>query len=113
ERVGVPVYSHLVYDVVPGEQIVVDRPDILIVEGLNILQAGELPRNGRPLVFASDFIDFSVYLDADEEDLSDWYMERFGRLRETAFADPRSFFHKFSKMSEEEATKFGRWAWEA
>ena len=112
-EVGVPVYSHLVYDVLPGEQIVVDRPDILIVEGLNILQPGELPRNGRPLVFASDFIDFSIYLDADEDDLSKWYMERFGQLRKTAFADPKSFFHKFSQMSEEEATAFGRWAWSA
>ncbi|HEY0918662.1 type I pantothenate kinase [Devosia sp.] len=112
-QVGVPVYSHLVYDVVAGEQIVVDRPDILIVEGLNILQAGELPKNGRPLVFASDFIDFSIYLDADEADLSAWYMQRFARLRVTAFADPKSFFHKFSRMSEAEATKFGRWAWEA
>lgn len=112
-KVGVPVYSHLLYDVVPGEQIVVDRPDILIVEGLNILQPGELPRDGRPLVFASDFIDFSIYLDADEDDLSDWYMERFAQLRKTAFADPKSFFHKFSQMGEEEATRFGRWAWEA
>jgi len=112
-KVGVPVYSHLFYDVLPGKEIVVDRPDILIVEGLNILQPGELPRNGKPLVFASDFLDFSIYLDADEDDLRDWYMVRFDRLRVTAFADPNSFFHKFSQMSEEEATKFGRWAWEA
>ena len=111
--VGVPVYSHLFYDVIPGEQLIVDRPDILIVEGLNILQPGELPRSGRPILFASDFLDFSIYIDADEDDLRDWYMERFSRLRETAFADPKSFFHKFSQMNEEEATKFGRWAWEA
>jgi len=111
--VGVPVYSHLFYDVIPGEQLIVDRPDILIVEGLNILQPGELPRSGRPILFASDFLDFSIYIDADEDDLCDWYMERFSRLRETAFADPKSFFHKFSQMKEEEATKFGRWAWEA
>jgi len=111
-EVGVPVYSHLFYDVIPGEEQVVDRPDILIVEGLNILQPGELPRNGKPILFASDFLDFSIYIDADEADLRDWYMERFARLRETAFADPKSFFHRFSQMSEEEATKFGRWAWE-
>lgn len=111
--VGVPVYSHLFYDVIPGERLIVDRPDILIVEGLNILQPGELPRSGRPILFASDFLDFSIYIDADEDDLRDWYMRRFSRLRETAFADPKSFFHRFSQMREEEAVKFGRWAWEA
>jgi len=109
--VGVPVYSHLSYDIVPGEEVRVDRPDILIVEGLNILQPGELPKSGKPIVFASDYIDFSIYLDADEADLRDWYMERFGRLRQTAFADPRSFFHRFSQMSEKDATDFGLWAW--
>ena len=112
-EVRVPVYSHLVYDVVPGEEIVVDRPDILIVEGLNILQPGELPRDGKPILFASDFIDLSIFIDADEEDLCNWYMDRFRQLRQTAFADPQSFFHRFSQMSIEEAEKFGRWAWEA
>jgi type I pantothenate kinase len=112
-KVGVPVYSHLFYDVLPGEEVIVDRPDILIVEGLNILQPGELPKSGKPILFASDFLDFSIYIDADEADLQTWYMERFAQLRKTAFADPKSFFHRFSEMSEEEATKFGRWAWEA
>ncbi|WP_297112280.1 type I pantothenate kinase [uncultured Devosia sp.] len=111
-RVAVPVYSHLVYDVVPGEEVIIDRPDILIVEGLNILQPGELPRDGKPIVFASDFIDFSIYIDADVEDLRDWYLTRFFRLRETAFRDPTSFFRKFSQMSEEEAGEFGRNVWE-
>jgi type I pantothenate kinase len=110
-KVHVPVYSHLVYDVVPGKEIIVDHPDILIVEGLNILQPGELPKSGKPIVFASDFLDFSIYMDADEADLTDWYLERFLRLRETAFADEKSFFHKFSLMSEEEAKTFGRWVW--
>jgi len=113
ERVGVPVYSHLSYDIVPGEETIVDRPDILIVEGLNILQPGELPKSGRPIVFASDYIDFSIYLDADEDDLRTWFLERFKRLRTTAFTDPRSFFHRFSQMSEAEAIEFGLWAWEA
>lgn len=111
--VKVPVYSHLVYDLVPGEETVVDRPDILIVEGLNILQPGELPKTGRPILFASDFLDFSIYIDADIGDLREWFMERFRRLRETAFADPRSFFHRFSQMDLDEAEKFGLWAWEA
>jgi type I pantothenate kinase len=110
-NVKVPVYSHLVYDVVPGEFITVDRPDILIVEGLNILQPGELPKSGKPIVFASDFLDFSIFIDASEKDLTNWFMERFRRLRTTAFADPKSFFHRFSQMSTEEAEAFGQWAW--
>jgi type I pantothenate kinase len=111
-KVSVPVYSHLVYDVVPGEEVIIDRPDILIVEGLNILQPGDLPRDGKPIVFASDFIDFAIYIDADVEDLRDWYLTRFFRLRETAFRDPTSFFRKFSEMSEEEAGIFGRNVWQ-
>lgn len=109
--VQVPVYSHLIYDVVEGQFIWVDRPDILIVEGLNILQPGELPKSGKPIVFASDFLDFSIFIDAAEADLTAWFMERFRRLRVTAFADPKSFFHRFSQMSTEEAEAFGMWAW--
>ena len=111
-RVFAPTYSHLVYDVVPGDEIMVDRPDILIVEGLNILQPGELPKSGRPILFASDFLDFSVYIDADEDDLTAWFLQRFLKLRETAFADQKSFFHKFALMSEDEAKTFGKWVWE-
>ncbi|UXN71369.1 type I pantothenate kinase [Devosia neptuniae] len=110
-NVKVPVYSHLVYDVVPGGEVVVDRPDILIVEGLNILQPGELPRNGKPIVFASDYLDFSVYIDADTDDLEGWYLERFFRLRETAFKDPTSYFRRIAEMSEAEAETFGRMIW--
>ena len=109
--VRAPVYSHLVYDVVPGSEVTIDRPDILIVEGLNILQPGELPRDGKPILFASDFIDFSVYIDADNDDLEAWFMERFFRLRETAFKDPTSFFRRFAEMSEQEAGEFGRMVW--
>lgn len=112
-KVAVPVYSHLVYDVVPGEEVIIDRPDILIVEGLNILQPGELPRDGSPILFASDFIDFSIFIDADVEDLREWYITRFFRLRDTAFRDPTSFFRKFSEMSEAEAGAFGRQVWES
>ena len=110
-EVGVPVYSHLIYDVIEGQRIIIDRPDILIVEGLNILQPGELPKSGRPIVFASDFLDFSIFIDADEQDLTTWFMDRFRRLRETAFADPKSFFHRFTTMSAAEAEAFGMWAW--
>lgn len=112
-KVAVPVYSHLVYDVVPGEEVIIDRPDILIVEGLNILQPGELPRDGSPILFASDFIDFSIFIDADVEDLREWYITRFFRLRDTAFRDPTSFFRKFSEMSEAEAGAFGLQVWES
>ena len=110
-NVRVPVYSHLVYDVVEGSEITIDRPDILIVEGLNILQPGELPKTGKPILFASDFIDFSIYIDAETEDLETWFMERFFRLRDTAFRDPNSFFRRFAEMSEGEAGEFGRMVW--
>ncbi|WP_116652446.1 type I pantothenate kinase [Pelagibacterium sediminicola] len=110
-RVSAPVYSHLVYDVVPGEQVVVESPDILIVEGLNILQPGDLPRAGTPIVFASDFIDFSIYIDADEAVLEDWYVERFMKLRQTAFRDPKSFFRRFAELSEPAAIGTAQTIW--
>ena len=110
-QIEVPVYSHLVYDVVPGSDVVIDRPDILIVEGLNILQPGELPRDGKPILFASDFLDFSIYIDAENDDLEAWFMERFFRLRETAFKDPTSFFRRFAEMSKAEAGEFGKMVW--
>jgi type I pantothenate kinase len=111
-EVAAPVYSHLIYDVVPGERVVIDRPDILIVEGLNILQPGEFPKNGKPILFASDFIDFSIYIDGDEADLRNWFMVRFRALRESAFTDPKSFFRRIAEMPAEEAEKFGLWAWD-
>jgi type I pantothenate kinase len=110
-NVQVPVYSHLVYDVVPGSEITIDRPDILIVEGLNILQPGDLPKDGAPILFASDFMDFSIYIDAEIDDLEEWFMERFFRLRETAFQDPTSFFRHFAAMSENAAGALGREVW--
>ncbi|WP_127143777.1 type I pantothenate kinase [Pelagibacterium montanilacus] len=110
-RVTAPTYSHLVYDVVPGAQTVVEKPDILIVEGLNILQPGDLPRTGSPIVFASDFIDFSIYIDADEQVLEEWYVERFLKLRQTAFRDPKSFFRRFSELSEAQAIETATGIW--
>jgi type I pantothenate kinase len=112
-KVAAPVYSHLVYDVVPGEETVVDRPDILIVEGLNILQPGELPKTGKPILFASDFLDFSVYIDAEEPFLRQWFIDRFQKLRETAFKDPQSFFHRFSKLTDDEAVGMATSVWTA
>src|SRR3712207_3167966 len=102
-NVKAPLYSHLVYDVVPGQGAVIDRPDLLIVEGLNVLQPARLPKDGKAIPFVSDFFDFSIYLDADEDDLHRWYVDRFLKLRHTAFRDPKSFFRKYADLSEEEA----------
>lgn len=107
-----PIYSHLVYDVTPNHWIEVDRPDILIVEGLNVLQTGRLPRDGKAIPFVSDFFDFSVYLDADEDVLRGWYIERFLALRSTSFLDPKSYFHRYSKLSDAEAVAMATSIWE-
>ncbi|MDE2016669.1 MAG: type I pantothenate kinase [Hyphomicrobiales bacterium] len=110
-HVEAPVYSHLVYDVVPGETVSVDRPDILIVEGLNVLLPNRQQRDGRDRPFVSDFFDFSVYLDADSALLEDWYVSRFMRLRETAFRDPRSYFRRYAEIGEDEARAIARAIW--
>src|SRR5246127_2289747 len=102
--VRAPVYSHLIYDVIPNQWIEIDRPDILIVEGLNVLQTGRFPKVGKAIPFVSDFFDFSVYLDADEDVLLSWYVTRFLTLRGTAFADPRSYFHRYARLSDREAS---------
>jgi type I pantothenate kinase len=106
-----PIYSHLVYDVVPNQWIEIDRPDILVVEGLNVLQTGRLPRDGKAIPFVSDFFDFSIYLDADEDVLLRWYVDRFLTLRGTAFRDPKSYFHRYSKLSDLEAMKTATAIW--
>ena len=110
-EVSAPLYSHLVYDVVPGETVTVERPDILIVEGLNVLQPARLPRDGAAIPFVSDFFDFSVYLDADEEDLHRWYLHRFLRLRNTSFRDPLSYFRKYATLSDDEAIAYAEGLW--
>lgn len=110
-HVEAPVYSHLTYDVVREETISVDRPDILIVEGVNVLLPSRLPRDGKETPFVSDFFDFSVYLHADEDQLEKWYVSRFMRLRSTAFRDPRSYFKKFSEVGDDEAEEVARSIW--
>ena len=103
-NVEAPLYSHFVYDVLPpDQQVVVDRPDILIVEGLNVLQPGRMPRDGTAVPFVSDYFDFSVYIDANTDTVERWYVERFMTLRHTAFRDPGSYFHRYSTLTEEEA----------
>ncbi len=102
-RVEAPVYSHFAYDILPGQQAVIEGPDILIVEGLNVLQSAKLPRNGDAIPFVSDFFDFSIYLDADTAVLEQWYITRFMKLRTTAFRDPAAYFHRYSSLTPDEA----------
>jgi type I pantothenate kinase len=109
--VSAPVYSHMVYDVLPNERMTIEKPDIVILEGLNVLQTGEKPKNGRVAPWVSDFIDFGIYLDADEPTLHRWYVERFMRLRQTAFLDPKSYFRVYAQVSEEEALRTAQKLW--
>ncbi len=111
DNVRAPVYSHFYYDVMPTQTVTVHKPDILIVEGLNVLQTKELPRDGRAVPFVSDFFDFSIYIDATEDVLEDWYVERFLHLRETAFRDPGSYFHRYSHVPENEARTIAHDIW--
>jgi len=110
-RVTAPVYSHIIYDIVPDEQTVIESPDILIVEGLNVLQPARADMHGRSGAAVSDFFDFSVYVDADEANIKRWFLERFMVLRDTAFHDPQSFFKRFTQLSRAEALQFGSHIW--
>ena len=98
-----PVYSHLTYDITPNEWIEIANPDILIVEGINVLQASPLPKDGRDFPFVSDFFDFSVYLDADEDVVRKWYVDRFLALRGTTFRDPQSYWHRYAQLNDAQA----------
>ncbi|SNS30834.1 pantothenate kinase [Geodermatophilus saharensis] len=111
-QVSAPVYSHQSYDVVPGQRQTVDRPDILVLEGLNVLQAGRRDDGRVPEVFLSDFFDFSVYVDAAETDVQQWYVDRFLALRRTAFADTSAYFHRYADLSDDDAraTALSIWA---
>ncbi|WP_421927925.1 type I pantothenate kinase [Neoaquamicrobium sediminum] len=109
--VQAPLYSHMTYDVLPGAYVTIDRPDILIFEGINVLQTRDLPQDGKFVPFVSDFFDFSIYIDADEKMVHHWYIDRFMRLRETAFKNPESFFHRYSQLSEEAARAIAEGLW--
>jgi type I pantothenate kinase len=102
-RVEAPVYSHVAYDILADQRIVVDQPDILIVEGLNVLQPARLPKEGEAIPFVSDFFDLSIYIDAEPEVIEAWYVKRFLMLRETAFRDPNAYFHRYARLNDEEA----------
>jgi type I pantothenate kinase len=111
DRVEAPVYSHFQYDILPGQTTVVRHPDILIIEGLNVLQTADMPRGGGTIPFVSDFIDFSIYIDAAPDVIEKWYLTRFQRLKSTAFRDPGAYFHKYAAMSPEEVEKAALHLW--
>jgi len=110
-RVEAPLYSHLSYDILEGETMVIDQPDILIIEGINVLQVRPLPKDGKIVPFVSDFFDFSIYIDADTGQIANWYENRFMRLRETAFQNPQSFFHRYAALSEHQARTEAQKLW--
>jgi type I pantothenate kinase len=110
-EVAAPVYSHLVYDVLPDETKLVRQPDVMILEGLNVLQTANGGQMDVPETSISDFFDFSIYVDAEEEDVEAWYVARFLTLRDTAFRDPNSYFRRFADLSEEEAVATARQIW--
>jgi type I pantothenate kinase len=112
DEVAAPTYSHLVYDVVPDQQVVISSPDIVIIEGLNVLQPARVREDGRAGLTLSDFFDFSVYVDARTEHVRQWYIDRFKRLRETAFRDPESYFTKYAALSEDEAADTAARLWD-
>ena len=105
-EVTAPVYSHVVYDIVDGQEITVRQPDILILEGLNVLQVGVDSNE-----FVSDYFDFSIYIDADESVIRDWYIDRFHALRRTVFQDPQSFFRHFAELTDDQATEVAKGIW--
>ncbi len=111
-QVSAPVYSHMVYDIVPGASITVSQPDILIVEGLNVLQPARRRGDGTTGLAVSDFFDFSVYVDAAHSDIRNWYVSRFLRLRETAFQDPESYFVRYGQLTKDEAVEVALDIWD-
>lgn len=112
-EVSAPVYSHLVYDIVPDERIVVRQPDVLVVEGLNVLQPPQAAPSGRASLAVSDFFDFSVYVDAHVADIKRWFLDRFLSLRQTAFADPESHFHRYASLTDDAAVDIAENIWES
>jgi type I pantothenate kinase len=113
DEVAAPVYDHLTYDIVPGEHVVVRKPDIVIIEGLNVLQPARVREDGRSGLALSDFFDFSVYVDAATSDIRQWYVERFQRLRETAFRDPASYFTRYASLTPDEGVATAQGIWDS
>ena len=112
DQVEAPTYSHLVYDVVPDQTVTISHPDIVIIEGLNVLQPARVRDDGKTGLAVSDFFDFSVYVDAAQADIRGWYTDRFLRLRETAFRDPASYFAKYARLTHDEAVTEANRIWD-
>ena len=110
-EVAAPVYSHVVYDIVPDDHVIVHQPDILILEGLNVLQVGALTENTAITEFVSDYFDFSIYVDAAEADIEEFYVQRFLTLCDTVFQNPDSFFQHYAHLSRDEAIQTARFIW--
>ena len=113
DEVEAPVYSHLTYDPVPGESVVVRHPDVVIIEGLNVLQPARVSEDGRASLALSDFFDFGIFVDAATADIRSWYVERFQRLRETAFADPASYFRRYADLTVDQARETALQIWDS
>lgn len=111
-NVKAPLYSHLTYDVLEGEEQIVHRPDILIFEGINVLQVRDLPQDGKAVPFVSDFFDFSIYIDADPAHIEEWYVQRFFALRNSVFTRPESYFRNFAGLDDDDAEQMARGIWE-
>jgi type I pantothenate kinase len=112
KETSVPIHSHLTYDILPDERQPVGQPDVLVVEGLNMLEAGLPEPAGGHMVFVSDYVDFSIYVDARESSIKKWYLERFLRLREEALGDDTAYFHRFAELPVEEATDLALGVWD-
>jgi len=112
-EVRAPVYSHLTYDIVPGAEVVVRRPDVLIVEGLNVLQPARPATEGASSLAVSDFFDFSIYVDARTTDVRQWYVDRFLSLRRTAFAQPESYFRRYASLTDSESIDKAEQIWDS
>ena len=111
EEVRAPWYSHLTYNIVPGREVVVRRPDVLIVEGLNVLAPARTRPDGRSGLALSDFFDFSIYVDAKTSDIEQWYIQRFQSLRSGAFANPQSYFHRYASLTDDQARQTAQGIW--
>ena len=112
-NVAAPLYSHFFYDILPSEAVVIDRPDVLIVEGLNVLQPAQFTNGGEASPYVSDYFDFSVYIDAPEALIEEWYVKRFLRLRQTAFRDPAAYFRRYALLGDAEARAKALEIWRA
>ncbi len=110
-EVKAPKYSHLIYDVIPDEYEIIKQPDILIIEGLNVLQSGMDYPKSKPRVFVSDYLNFSIYVDAEEDMLEQWYVSRFMKFRNGAFTDPKSYFYSFTQLTDANAINMAKSIW--